>query len=58
MSIFVVDIPFKHRDHNIFEFFRVPEALLRGRVVVVAKLKNCCVPNSDINYLQYIPVPM
>ena len=29
----------------VFEFFLFPEALLRCRVVVVAKIKNCSVPS-------------
>ena len=60
ITIFVVATPSRHRDLNIFRIFLVPEALLRWRVVVVAlllshccyrivvfaKLKNCCVPSS------------
>ena len=39
--------PSRHIDLNIFRIFFVPEALLRCRVVVVTKLKNCRVPSSD-----------
>ena len=35
-SIFVVATPFRHWDLTIFEFFLVPEAVLRCCVVVVA----------------------
>ena len=32
--------------YNLSTFFLVPEALLRYRVVVVMKLKNCRVPSA------------
>ena len=36
------------------DFFHVIEALLRSRVVVVAKLKNCRVPNPRANMLRIL----
>ena len=45
--------PSKHRDLNIFRIFLVPEALLRCRVVVVKKLKNCRVPSSVKTYAEF-----
>ena len=49
-SIFIVATLSRHWGLTIFWFFSgpwlVPEALLRCRVVVVAKLKNCRVPSS------------
>ena len=51
-AIFDVTSPFKHRDLTFVEFFLVPEALLLCRVVVVARLNNCCVPSSAFHILQ------
>ena len=49
-TIFVVATPSRHWGLNIFRIFSgplpVPEALLHCRIVVVAKLKSCCVPSS------------
>ena len=42
----------RHRDHNIFQIFPVPEALLCCRVVIVAKLKHCRLPSSVFFYWQ------
>ena len=36
---------------TFFKFFFVTDVLLRCRGVVVAKLKNCCVPSSDCTLL-------
>ena len=44
MLIFVVATPLRHRDLNIF---LISEALLRCRVFIVAKLKNCRMPSSE-----------
>ena len=49
-TIFVVASPSRHRGLTIFQNFSGPwlflEALLRCRIVVVAKLKNCRMPSS------------
>ena len=42
--------PFRHRNLYIVELFLVSEALLRSRVVVVAKQKNCRVPSSACHH--------
>ena len=46
LSIFVVVTLFRHKGLHIFCILLVTEALLRCRVVVVEKLKNCRVPSS------------
>ena len=43
---FVVATPLRHQTLKSVHIFLVPEALLRFRVVVVAKLKNYRVPSS------------
>ena len=50
ITIFVVVILRSHTE-TFFEFFLVPEALLRCRFVVVKKQNNCLVPSS-VNYYQ------
>ena len=51
-TIFIVATPSRHWGLTIFRFFSgpwlVPEAILRCRVVIVAKLKNCRMPSSGI----------
>ena len=47
MSILVVATPFSHRKINIYRIFSCPfKALVRGRVIVVAKKYNYRVPSS------------
>ena len=46
-TIFVVELHLDSETLIFFEFFLVPEALLRCPVVVDAKLNNCRVPSSD-----------
>ena len=53
ITIFGVITPSRPRDLNISRFFLVSEALLRCRIVVVAKLKNGRVPSTDFLYRYY-----
>ena len=58
-TIFIAATPSRHWGITIFRFFSspwlVPETLLRCRVVVVAKLKNCRVPSSDCFTFSNLP---
>ena len=49
INTFVVATPSKHRDLKIKKNL-VPDAILRCRVVVAAKLKSCWVPSYEYLY--------